>query len=335
MNRSKLILPVRLMGLGVLLVGMMGMVGCSSSMKKDTSPSAPDTVAVESYQEGQIIHVQTRRPVSFEELIQKTKSLDVIYLGEEHHHRHHIDNANKILRTLLAEGRTATITIEMFGWDGQQALDAYVSQSTLSREAFIQASRWKENWGGSFKDYEPLVQFAKDHHLTILAMNPPRPLVRKVARQGLQQALTDPDMVPWGMDQESYPDDPAYQEKLVQQLKQCHGGMSDEDYKRIYQASMFRDEGMAKTIVAYLEKEGSGKGPVVSYTGGGHIQYQLPVPNRVKRRRDGSVQHLSIYMTTFQPDHPEYIDELLKEGIADYLWLTPMGDHGPPMRCGE
>ncbi len=204
----------------------------------------------------------------------------------------------------------------------------------MSRDVFIKESRWKENWGGPFKDYEPLVQFAKDHGLKVLAMNPPRPLVRKVARQGLQQALTDPDMRPWGMDQESYPDDPAYQEKLVQQLKQCHDGMSPVQYERIFEASVFRDEGMAKTIVSHLETNGADKGPVVSYTGGGHIQYQLPVPNRVKRRRDGNVKQLSIYMATFQSDHPEYIEELVKDGIADYLWLTPVGDHGTPLRCG-
>jgi hypothetical protein len=73
-------------------------------------------------------------------------------------------------------------------------------------------------------------------------------------------------------------------------------------------------------------------GPVVSYTGGGHIQYRLPVPNRVQRRA-GSIKQTTIYMTAFDPTRTEEIRELLRDAIADYVWLTPLSAHGAPRRC--
>jgi hypothetical protein len=94
---------------------------------------------------------------------------------------------------------------------------------------------------------------------------------------------------------------------------------------------------MAKTIGEALRRSPNGSpsnsGPIVSYTGGGHIQYQLPIPKRVLRKRGGDIQQKTVYMTSFQPDHPEEVDELLRDVIADYVWLTPIGANGPAKRC--
>jgi hypothetical protein len=90
---------------------------------------------------------------------------------------------------------------------------------------------------------------------------------------------------------------------------------------------------MAKTIAAALERAAPGSGPIVSYTGGGHVQRGLPVPHRVRRRRAGAVRQVTVYLTALTPDRTEEIATLLRDGVADYLWLTPVGDHGPPRRC--
>ncbi len=109
--------------------------------------------------------------------------------------------------------------------------------------------------------------------------------------------------------------------------------MTDEAYQRIYQASVFRDEGMAKTISQALHRLSEGGGPIVSYTGGGHIQYGLPVPNRVARKEGRPVRQITVYLQGFDPTRAEEIHALLREGIADYVWLTPLTTHGPSGRC--
>jgi uncharacterized iron-regulated protein len=169
-------------------------------------------------------------------------------------------------------------------------------------------------------------------------MNPPKPLIRRVAKLGLERAREGPEWALWGMQQDEIVDDPDYRRRIFDQLRRCHGGGTDEQYRTMYEASMVRDEGMAKTLVASLRElrrnmTGS-RGMILSYTGGGHIQYNLPVPMRVARRLSGDVKHTTIYLTPLGADTIDDIHEFVRERIADYIWLTPMSEHGPPQRCG-
>src|SRR5439155_1336379 len=77
-------------------------------------------------------------------------------------------------------------------------------------------------------------------------------LLRRVAKEGLLGALKDPEMLRWQMRDEVLSDEPAYREVMVSQLRACHGGLSEEAYQRMYEAALFRDEGMAKTISEQL-----------------------------------------------------------------------------------
>jgi uncharacterized iron-regulated protein len=288
------------------------------------------------YKEWQIIDTATGQPVSLDQWTTSLLQQDIIYLGEEHHNRFHIEAAMTVLQRLKTEGRTPALGMEMFGWDGQTALDQYVLNSEMTRQEFLQAVKWHQNWGGAFEDYEPLIQLAKEHHWAVDAMNPPKPLVRIVAKNGLAQALLDPLMAQWGMKDEVIPDDPTYRTRILQQLQACHGG-SDSLYQAMLEASMVRDEGMAKTLVSRLNQIRLGSdtmaGPVVSYTGAGHIQYNLPVPKRVARRMDNQVRQVTIYMTSFDVGRIEEFQDMVREKIADYLWLTPVSAKGPPRRC--
>ncbi|HNV24612.1 MAG TPA: ChaN family lipoprotein, partial [Nitrospira sp.] len=116
-----------------------------------------------------------------------------------------------------------------------------------------------------------------------------------------------------------------------------HGGGAPEDYQTMYEASMVRDEGMAKTITAAVKRVrvtgDQAQGPVVSYTGGGHVQYRLPVPNRVARRVQDGLKDVTIYMATFEQERAAELYQLMQEGIADFVWLTPPGSQGAPRRC--
>lgn len=280
---------------------------------------------------GQILSTATGQPVRFEPWLDELAAADVIYLGEEHHNRSHVEAAVTMLQALMVRGHRPVLALEMFAWDSQPSLDRYVADRQFSTEEFLSESRWEHNWGGPFDDYSPLVTFAREQRITVLALNPPRALVRRVSRDGLTRALQDPEMARWGMQGESFVDDTAYRERIVGPLRRCHGGMPDDGYERMYEASLFRDEGMAKTIAGALQGAPAGR-PVVSYTGGGHIQYRVPVPNRVQRRI-ASARQISIYLAAYDPRFADEVREALRDGIADYVWLTPLGAHGPPRRC--
>ena len=283
---------------------------------------------------GQLFDVKTGQVIPFESLKPRLLNADVIYIGEEHYTPSHIEAALTIMNVLLAGNRQPALAMEMFSWDGQAALDRYRRGEISTKEQFLQESAWEKNWGGDFKDYEPLITFANNHQLNVYALNPPRPLVRLVASKGLTEALQDPSMDEWNVDKNMSLDDPEYRRILFDQIKECHGGMPDKAYQRFYEASIFRDEGMAKVIKEYLKTKGENSS-MVSYTGGGHIQYGVPIPNRVRKGQESTVKDLSIYLIALDPAREEEAWETIQEGIADYVWLTAMGPGGPKPRCGE
>lgn len=313
----------------LLILGLVWLtVACASGTP--TSSSAP-------FQAGQIIETATGQPISPDQWATLLLQQDIVYLGEEHHHRWHVEAALTVLRKLKEQGRTPVLALEMFGWDGQAALDRYLSGSDQSRQEFLEAVRWQQSWGGAYEDYEPLVLFAKEQHLPVAALNPPKTLVRTVAKQGLAQAQSDPVMAQWDMRDEPIVDDPVYRSHILQQLQACHGGGNESLYRTMYEASMVRDEGMAKTLVARLNliRQGADPmaGPLVSYTGGGHIQYNLPVPKRVIRRLPAGVHQISVYLTSCDIRRIDELQDLIREQVADYLWLTPVSEQGLPRRC--
>src|SRR5690606_30603645 len=120
------------------------------------------------------------------------------------------------------------------------------------------------------------------------------------------QAKASPQWRQWGMEGEAIVDDAAYRSRILSQLQACHGGGAPEDYLTMYEASMVRDEGMAKTVADAVRRVRAevdlAQGPVVSYTGGGHVQYRLPVPNRAARRVPAGLKQVTVYLATVERD---------------------------------
>jgi uncharacterized iron-regulated protein len=327
----------------LLLTVAFGLLCVAFAVSCETGPDidalAETDPARIDYQPGLILSGRAGTVVRFDDLLTELAQQDVVYVGEEHYNPHHVRAAVRVLEELLSRNRQPVVAMEMFSWDGQAALSQYVQDRTYDRVTFLREARWQQNWGGEFENYEPLLAFAQRHARPALALNPPRALVRQVAKIGWAQARGLPEMEQWGMKGETLADDLPYRERIVGQLRLCHGGGTDSGYQSMFEASLFRDEGMAKAVAEglrmYQIHQGSEAGPILSYAGGGHIQYHLPVPNRVLRRVPEGLKQVSIYLVAFDASRQLEIEELLRDHIADYVWLTSLGPHGLPQRCGK
>ena len=146
---------------------------------------------------------------------------------------------------------------------------------------------------------------------------------------------SDPEVQRWTIPVPFPADDLEYRRVIYEQIERCHGGLSQEVYQKIYEASVFRDEGMASVITTTVKSDAPEPTTFVSYTGAGHIQYGLPIPKRVKRQLGTSVKDVTVYLHALDPEHPEDVEHLIDERIADYVWLTALGPQGRQPRCGE
>ncbi len=315
-------------------VNILAFVGLACGLLVATIASAT-VPSPGTYRVGQIIEPQEKATLSDREFHAILQSVDIIYLGEAHYTPSHIEAALQVLQSVVNGGRKPVLGMEMFSWDGQAGLDRYLTGAVTSTEDFLAESRWKNNWGGKYGDYSPLVDFAKTHGLTLLGLNPPRPLVRTVAKQGLGAVESSPEGQRWTIPVPFPADDPEYRRVIYEQIEQCHTGLSQEVYQKIYEASVFRDEGMASVITATVKSDGPAPTTFVSYTGAGHIQYGLPIPKRVQRQLGVPVKDVTVYLHALDPEHPEDIAQLLDKRIADYIWLTALGPQGRQPRCGE
>ena len=102
----------------LLVVGFRITVACARGGYQIFGPSPQEELCTPppSFTEWQVIDTATGQPVSLDQWTALLLQQDIIYLGEEHHNRFHIDAAMTVLRRLKAEGRTPVLAMEMPGW---------------------------------------------------------------------------------------------------------------------------------------------------------------------------------------------------------------------------
>ncbi|MBH0209536.1 MAG: hypothetical protein HP495_13685, partial [Nitrospira sp.] len=96
--------------LGILAWLFTLSVGCAWEHRSFLSSSGES-----GWQPWQVVDTQTGRVLSSSEWLTELTAYDVVYLGEEHHNRYHIEAALKVLDWLTAHGLQPTIGMEMFG----------------------------------------------------------------------------------------------------------------------------------------------------------------------------------------------------------------------------
>jgi uncharacterized iron-regulated protein len=108
----------------------------------------------------------------------------VVYLGESHDNpRHHAAQA-RVLEAMLAGGARPALAFEMLAQDQQPAVDAAMLE-TADSAALAKRLEWALRGWPDFEMYRPLFDLARRYRLTVIALDLPRPAVRRIAGEGL------------------------------------------------------------------------------------------------------------------------------------------------------
>src|SRR5262245_16587515 len=99
----------------LLVVGALWFTIACASEGSFKSSTASQNNRQTPFMEWQVIDTATGQRVSLDQWTTLLLQQDIIYLGEEHHNRFHIDAALTVLRRLKAGGRTPALGMEMFG----------------------------------------------------------------------------------------------------------------------------------------------------------------------------------------------------------------------------
>jgi len=205
-------------------------------------------ITILSAEEYRIVDSRTGKTLSLQQMANELKKYDLIFFGEDH------DNATlhkleRELLPLLDTKRELILSLEMFERDVQSDLDAYI-ENWLTEDEFLAKSR---PWSNYQDDYRPLIEYAKQKKITVIAANIPRSIAGKIARTGpdFTETLPEEDKK-WLPDNISFPDD-SYKKAFLETLEDMHSPMMNNNPDWLYQAQCLKDETMAESIVNALK----------------------------------------------------------------------------------
>ena len=210
----------------------------------------------------------------------QARHLDVLMLGEIHTSA--ADHAWQLatLENLHARRPQLSLGLEMIPAARQAVLDRY-SAGQLDEQAFLNRVGWAEVWGHDPELYLPLLRWARQRGVPLLALNAEPEVVRRVRRQGLT-AIPAAEREGIGTPVTA---GPAYRQRLEAAWR-GHGGGSGPlntaqatDLQRFLDSQLLRDRAMAERINAAHRRDPGRL--VVALIGRGHLEDGDGVPRQL------------------------------------------------------
>ena len=257
-----------------------------------------------------IYDTKTKQIITIDKIVTDIADADVLFFGEEHNDSaaHYLEN--KIFRALHAQyGDRIVLSMEMFETDGQLVLNEYlngfINEDRLSRDVRL--------WS-NYKDYRPMIEYARQNKIYVIAANPPRRYVNLVTRRGMRSldSLSNDAkkfLPPLPYDTLSG----RYREKFMDIMKGSPGSSS----QNIYYSQSLWDAGMAYSIYSFLKKNKQKK--VFHCVGGFHTEEKLGTAAQLQMRNK-KLKILNI--SSFRDDSFNNPDWEKFSSRGDYIIVT-------------
>jgi uncharacterized iron-regulated protein len=130
---------------------------------------------------GVITRMSDRQAVSFSQMMADTEGSDIILVAETHDNKKHHEIQLDVIRSLWGKKTPLAIGLEMFQSDHQRQLDDWI-EGRMTEQSF--KAVFARNWSYDWSLYRDIFIFARDNHIPMIALNIPKDIVFKVARQG-------------------------------------------------------------------------------------------------------------------------------------------------------
>lgn len=245
------------------------------------SPSRPKNLTIpQTLYEASIVEPESGAVLTPEQLARRLAETDVVIVGEYHGHQGSHLLQSRLQMALYRQQPRQILSMEQFNLDHQPELDRYLQGETGEAELIEDAAAW-DNYRAS---YRPLVEFARQKNLPVIAANAPADVVRCVGRKGASHLDKVPESIRQALPSEPFMDTPAYREKFADAIGASHQGDSamKERIENTYKAQLLRDNTMAARII-----EARGRFPghqVLHLTGTFHSEDGLGTVALLKQR---------------------------------------------------
>ena len=249
--------------------------------------------------------------LTLDKLVDSLIDADAIFVGEIHNDSLTHAVEYELLKLIYQKQDKVAIALEMFERDVQKAMNRYLS-GDITEDEFLKVSR---PWGNYQKAYRPLVEFAREKDLPVLAMNIPRRYARRVAMMGEMgvTALSDSEKV-WVAAELKALDD-EYKKRFMDQMGTSRPGpMAKIDPENLYRAQCIKDDTMAESIFQFIQERPGVK--VVSFQGDFHSAFSLGIVKKLKLLKP-SIK--TVVVSVIPVDDINNVDAVSHKDRGDFL----------------
>ncbi|WP_036818828.1 ChaN family lipoprotein, partial [Photobacterium sanctipauli] len=225
-----------------LSLGLISLLaGCASQAPSTQPLSTPPITQAPATFYDYTIHSPQGETMTLSALAGALKEADVVLVGEWHGHpAAHLLQA-QLFAALYAQNPNMALSMEQFTRDKQHVVNQYLA-SEIGEKTLIKEGN---AWPNYSSDYRPLVEFAKQNQLDVIAANAPKPIVRCIGKQGPGYLDRLPAVERKWVAESLTLDNDAYHEKFNASMH--HG--DEEKTKRQFAAQTAWDDTMAESMV--------------------------------------------------------------------------------------
>lgn len=249
------------------------------------------------------------------QIIETAGKSDVVFLGENHDDAvAHFLQAEifKRLDENYGRKRKVALSLEMFERDVQIVLDEYLND-LITEKKFLDDSR---PWNNYKTDYRPLIEYAKQKNLAVLAANAPRRYTNMVSRGGRETLdKLSPEAKKWLAPLPYNQSSEAYSKKFTALM----GGTSEanQGISKILDSQTLWDTTMAFSINEFLKKQSNAL--IVHLIGSFHTENRLGTVEQLLKLNPRS--KILVVTMRYEEDFTKF-DKSRHENLGDFVILT-------------
>jgi uncharacterized iron-regulated protein len=255
-------------------------------------------------------------------LMEKLADERVVYVGETHTAFEDHLLQLEVLKAMHAQSGSLAVGVEWFQWPFQEHLDAYLAGDITEAE-MLDRTGYFDRWRFDYRLYRPIVEYAREHDIPLIALNAPAELTQAISRADLEAVEGElHEQLP-----DSYDFSDAEYSRRLQHFYMQHPD-SGGSFEGFLQVQLTWDETMAQRVADYLRAEPARRMLVLA--GSGHLEYRSGIPQRVTRRT--GIRGKSILIPKHAVTDNRVADYLLH---ADAVELPEAGVFGAFLDTGE
>lgn len=241
-----------------------------------------------------------RNHVELNELTTLLSDKRAVFIGEIHDRAQHHQNQLLIIKSLHARYPDLAIGVEYFQQPFQRHLDDYIA-GRIDEKQMLTRTEYYKRWQIDFRLLQPILEFARQNRIPLLALNIPEEIHSKVFNHGMKGlSAEERAQIPF----ELKPAGENYRQRLRAIFDSHPQG---NDFENFVEGQLLWDESMADTAARYLTEHPQSR--IVILAGLGHMMYGDGIPRRINLRLGGAQSAVTINGNAFG-SYP---------GIADFL----------------